>query len=87
MRQLHPRADTLGCPFHGVGAIQELEGRVGARLLNRTTRQVAPTRGRGFYARCLRLIEDMEEAENLFARPRSGRAACCAWTCRAGWGG
>lgn len=38
-------ADTLGLPRSTVSAaIQELEGRVGARLLNRTTRQVAPTR-------------------------------------------
>ena len=75
-------ADTLGLPRSTVSAaIQELEGRVGARL-NRTTRQVAPTRGRGLHARCLRLIEDMEEAENLFRQARSGRAACCA--CRPG---
>ena len=81
-------ADTLGLPRSTVSAaIQELEGRVGARLLNRTTRQVAPTReGEVFYARCLRLIE-------AWKRPRTcspglgRRAACCAWTCRAGWGG
>ncbi|MFG0228174.1 LysR family transcriptional regulator [Achromobacter sp. 413638] len=67
-------ADTLGLPRSTVSAaIQELEGRVGARLLNRTTRQVAPTReGEVFYARCLRLIEDMEEAENLFRQASVG---------------
>lgn len=37
-------ADTLGLPRSSVSAaVAELEGRVGARLLNRTTRKVAPT--------------------------------------------
>lgn len=63
-------ADTLGLPRSTVSAaVQELEGRVGARLLNRTTRQVAPTReGELFYERCLRLVADMEETESLFRR-------------------
>ena len=43
MRQLHPRRGYAGLlPPPVSAAIQELEGRVGARLLNRTTRQVAP---------------------------------------------
>ena len=38
-------------------AISELETRVGARLLHRTTRRVAPTHdGAAFYQRCVRLI-------------------------------
>ncbi|KIY06552.1 LysR family transcriptional regulator [Burkholderia mallei] len=61
-------ADTLGMPRSSVSAaIQELEGRVGARLLHRTTRKVTPTQdGAALYERCLRLIADVEEAENLF---------------------
>lgn len=61
-------ADTLGMPRSSVSAaIQELEGRVGARLLHRTTRVVSPTQdGAAFYERCLRLIADVEEAENIF---------------------
>ncbi|MCZ4072075.1 LysR family transcriptional regulator [Agrobacterium sp. LMR679] len=61
-------ADTLGMPRSSVSAaVQELEGRVGARLLHRTTRVVSPTQdGSAFYARCLRLIADVEEAENVF---------------------
>ncbi|MDN7676468.1 LysR family transcriptional regulator [Burkholderia oklahomensis] len=61
-------ADTLGMPRSSVSAaIQELEGRVGARLLNRTTRKVTPTQdGAALYERCLRLIADVEETENLF---------------------
>lgn len=48
-------------------AVAELEGRVGARLLNRTTRRVVPTHdGAAFYERCLRVIADVEEAEALF---------------------
>lgn len=44
-----------------------MEGRVGARLLNRTTRRVSPTQdGVAFYERCQRVIEDVEETENLF---------------------
>ncbi|TKT69549.1 LysR family transcriptional regulator [Aquamicrobium sp. LC103] len=61
-------ADTLGVPRSSVSAaVQELEGRVGARLLHRTTRRVSPTQdGIAFYERCLRLIADVEEAESLF---------------------
>jgi DNA-binding transcriptional LysR family regulator len=71
-------ADLLGLPRSSVSAaIQELEARVGARLLHRTTRRVTPTQdGAAFYDRCLRLIADVEETESLFrqtaAKP-SGR--------------
>jgi len=68
-------ADTLTMPRSSVSAaIQELEGRVGARLLHRTTRKVTPTQdGLAFYERCQQLVADVEETENLFrqtaARP------------------
>lgn len=68
-------ADSLGLPRSSVSAaVAELEGRVGARLLHRTTRKVAPTQdGTAFYERCLRVIADVEETERLFrqdgARP------------------
>lgn len=63
-------ADTLQLPRSSVSAaVQELEGRVGVRLLHRTTRHVSPTLdGAAFYERCLRLVADVEEAENLFRR-------------------
>lgn len=69
-------ADLLGMPRSSVSAaIQELEKRLGVRLLHRTTRQVTPTvDGEAFYERCLRLIEDVEEAEGLFLRSASGPA-------------
>lgn len=61
-------ADMLGLPRSSVSAaVIELEERVGARLLYRTTRKVSPTQdGAAFYERCLRVIADVEEAEGLF---------------------
>lgn len=61
-------ADTLGMPRSSVSAaVLELENRVGARLIHRTTRKVAPTHdGAAFYERCVRLIDDVVEAEGLF---------------------
>lgn len=60
-------ATTLGLPRSSISAaIQTLESRVGARLLARTTRKVAPTQdGYAFYERCLRAVADVE-IENLF---------------------
>ena len=64
-------ADTLGLPRSSVSAaVQELESRVGARLLHRTTRKVSPTQdGFAFYERCQRVISDVEDMEGLFRRP------------------
>jgi len=48
-------------------AIQQLEQRLSARLLNRSTRHVAPTPdGQAFYERSLRLLAEYEEVEGLF---------------------
>lgn len=67
-------ADTLGLPRSSVSAaVIDLEARVGARLLHRTTRKVSPTQdGAAFYERCLRLIADVEEAEDLFRQTSVG---------------
>jgi DNA-binding transcriptional LysR family regulator len=67
-------ADSLGLPRSTVSAaVSELEERVGARLLHRTTRKVSPTQdGVAFYERCLRLIADMEETEGLFREASAG---------------
>jgi DNA-binding transcriptional LysR family regulator len=47
--------------------IAEMEVRLGARLLQRTTRVVRPTLdGEAFYQRCLRIIDDIEDAEGVF---------------------
>lgn len=67
-------ADTLGLPRSSVSAaVINLEARVGARLLHRTTRKVSPTQdGAAFYERCLRLIADVEETEGLFRQTSVG---------------
>jgi DNA-binding transcriptional LysR family regulator len=45
-------------------AISALEDRLGARLINRTTRRLALTEvGRAFYERCARIVAEAEEAE------------------------
>lgn len=50
-------------------AIQDLEARVGVRLLARTTRFVAPTTdGAAFYTHCVQIIRDVEDVETLFRR-------------------
>ena len=44
--------------------ISKLEDRLGARLLNRTTRKLSLTDvGRDYYERCRRIVEEAEEAE------------------------
>ncbi|PWC34033.1 LysR family transcriptional regulator [Azospirillum sp. TSO35-2] len=55
--------------------IGELENRLGARLLNRTTRKLSLTEvGQAYYERCSRILADLEEAEqavaDLHAAPR-----------------
>ncbi|NMG67897.1 LysR family transcriptional regulator [Azoarcus indigens] len=52
--------------------IKELEDRLGARLLERTTRQVRPTAdGQAFYQRCTLILADLEDAEAAL-RPAAG---------------
>ena len=62
-------AQDLGMPRSSVtDAVRQLETRLGARLLQRTTRTVRPTLdGEAYYRRCLGLIADIEEAEAAFA--------------------
>lgn len=55
--------------------IAALEGRLGARLLDRTTRKMRPTEvGLAFYDRCARILADIEDAElavaSLHTAPR-----------------
>lgn len=48
--------------------LQQLEHHLGARLLNRTTRQVRPTdHGVAFYQACQEVMEAIEHAENVVA--------------------
>src|SRR6266404_1710016 len=55
--------------------VKELEERLAARLLNRTTRKVSLSEtGRAYYERCTRLLADLEETEqavgDMHAAPR-----------------
>jgi DNA-binding transcriptional LysR family regulator len=61
-------ADDLQIPRATVtNLMKRLEERLGARLLERTTRTVRLTHdGEAFYRRCVRLVADMEEAEGSF---------------------
>lgn len=46
--------------------LQQLEKRLGVRLLQRTTRHVSPTLdGQAYYERCQRLLADLEETESF----------------------
>lgn len=67
-------AQDIGLPRSTVTqTIQQLEARLGVRLLQRTTRSVSPTLdGEAYYRRCLAIIDDIEDAEGAFAgaRPR-----------------
>ena len=58
-------ADALGIPrATATHAIQQLESRLGTRLLDRTTRQVRPTLdGQAFYERCVNVLSELEDAE------------------------
>lgn len=48
--------------------IMELESRLGARLLLRTTRKLSTTElGREFYQRCLNILQQVDEAEQAVA--------------------
>jgi DNA-binding transcriptional LysR family regulator len=61
-------AHDIGLPRSTVTqTIQQLERRLGVRLLQRTTRTVSPTLdGEAYYRRCLAIIDDIEDAESAF---------------------
>jgi DNA-binding transcriptional LysR family regulator len=53
--------------------IQQLETRLGVRLLQRTTRVVSPTLdGEAYYRRCLAILADVENAEGAFTGAKPG---------------
>lgn len=53
--------------------IQQLETRLGVRLLQRTTRVVSPTLdGEAYYRRCLAILADIENAEGAFTGAKPG---------------
>src|ERR1700722_3230175 len=60
-----PAAERLGMSRAAASKhVLQLEERLGARLLNRTTRRVSVTEaGRSFYEQCRRILAELEEAE------------------------
>lgn len=69
LRSFTAAAQALGMPrATATHTIKELEHRLGARLLERTTRQVVPTLdGQAFYARGLRVLAELEDAETCLS--------------------
>lgn len=63
-------AEELSLPRATVtNAIKRLEARLATRLLERTTRVVAPTLdGEAYYERCVRLLSDLGDMESVFIR-------------------
>ena len=61
-------AEELQLPRASVSlAVQQLEARLGVRLLQRTTRHVSPTLdGQAYYLRCQQILQDVDEAESAF---------------------
>lgn len=73
-RSFTAAAGDLGLPRSTVtDAVQQLERRLGVKLLQRTTRHVSPTLdGEAYCRRCIAILADIEDAEGAFAgaRPR-----------------
>ena len=66
-------ARTMGLTASGVSrAVARLEGRLGVRLLERTTRSVGLTAdGAVYFERCTRILRELEEADRAVASTRS----------------
>jgi LysR family transcriptional regulator for bpeEF and oprC len=67
-------ADMMELPRGSVSNIvRSLEEHVGARLLNRTTRQVSLTDdGALYYERCIHILSEISDAESLLSEKRRG---------------
>jgi DNA-binding transcriptional LysR family regulator len=70
MESFTAAAKSLGLPkATASNAVQQLEARLGARLLQRTTRRVRLTQdGAVFYERCKDLLADAEDVESMFQK-------------------
>ncbi len=69
-RSFSAAARSLGMSKSAVSKrVARLEDRLGARLLNRTTRRLSLTEvGAAFYERCARIVSELEEAELAVTR-------------------
>jgi DNA-binding transcriptional LysR family regulator len=70
MESFTAAARSLGLPKATASmAVQQLEARLGSRLLHRTTRRVRLTQdGSVFYERCKDLLADVDEVETMFQK-------------------
>ncbi|MBB4003675.1 LysR family transcriptional regulator [Aurantimonas endophytica] len=68
MRSFRKAAETLGIPASTASdVVKRTESRLKVKLLERTTRVVAPTPdGEQWYERCLRIVHELEDAEASF---------------------
>ena len=67
--------------------IARLEERLGVRLLNRTTRRVnLTTEGDVYYRHCLRILTEMQEAENAIANQKNTTRGPVTLTCPVAFG-
>jgi DNA-binding transcriptional LysR family regulator len=49
--------------------VQVIEGRLGVRLLHRMTRRLSlGEAGKGYYERCIRILAELEEADQMVER-------------------
>jgi len=71
-RSFTQAAQDLGVPRStATEVIKQLETRLRVRLLQRTTRHVAPTLdGDAYYHHCLRVVAEIEEGEAAFSRSK-----------------
>lgn len=71
-RSFSTAARQLGTSPSSVSrAVQQLEERLGARLLNRTTRSISLTEdGAVFYEYCRQILSELEEAELALSKTR-----------------
>jgi DNA-binding transcriptional LysR family regulator len=68
-RSFTQAANDIGLPRStATQVVNQLERRLGVRLLQRTTRVVRPTLdGEAYYRRCLAILQDVDDAEGAFA--------------------
>ncbi|MCC9620898.1 LysR family transcriptional regulator [Thalassospira sp. MA62] len=67
--------------------IARLEERLGVRLLNRTTRRVnLTTEGDVYYRHCIRILTEMQEAENAIANQKNTTRGPVTLTCPVAFG-
>ncbi len=68
-------------------AVQRLEARLGVRLFHRTTRRIGLTHeGEELYARCRRILDELDELERVAARGTQGARGTLRIDAPATWG-